>query len=1025
MFAALTPRLSRWNVAVAIYAVVSIVALAGLLFTPGTVGHHWDWLIPSDPAELRRFAAIEGSSWQDYDFGSYVTYRYATVLTSLLFGLPGYAGLGGAFVTKALVLASVFVSGLAMRYLLLSLVADEPDERDGVVATFGGLLYALAPYAYNQIVAGDQSALIADALSPLAIGYAVRSISARERLWLAYALASSLLLGIIVASVQVFLFTVGVMWAVCLAIQWSRVTLVRLGVLTAVAIALCAFWVLPALVAGGAVRTVVQTSPIDTAIATFGQFSNPWLTLTMLAFPGDFALHALDKGAPLFFAAYGALVALCAVALVKCRSRLLVVLGGIFVLTAIVPLGGNPFVGPVVIAIFRLALPYSLILRTPQHLMFIMSLVVPMMVYLSARVIPRRFYAVSLASAAIVVVAYGQGFFVHSGFFGLIGPFGETQGERATVAFAEKPANDGYRTMFVPNEPSFYFHPGIFDYYFEGSDDPQIRFLPGMTMGAGQKWTPYDRTQQLVKALDEFVPDGSDRATQAMLLRMAGVKHLVVHNIGVPTAGIRLAGQNDRSYLESAMRRTGLATLERSLADRSIWRFNRPVRRAYAPDCIFGVPPRADPYDVLVLAPAAASCASPAAISTNVAGARSEYVISPETFRAVRSPGIPISLALANVETELVDRGRGFYAVVPPRGQDVEILEMPVVPAGTTGISFRIYSDAPRRVYVQLYSPDELNFLQASVDLSGPVQDVALNFQEFGSVGAPDVRRFRFLRFASTNTGGRDVQMFAGAFRWLDSTGQTTLPQYLSVAGNRWDKFYFGGDRPHVLFKPAAGIGPVYATAVVERDGTYDVVARVQDVNRELSLRASVDGRTSRCSTTGSRVDETERLVRLLRLPLRRGPHTLALQYCGNAPAGTADVGVQSIVLASAKFEPPAFRAAGSVRVLDERPGTMRFRADGNYLVFTDSFDDRWIASQGGVALQHVLANGYANAWRIPNPGAGDVTLEFWPQRSFEFGIAVSLGLAAICLVTIALTIFEKTEAAGKRGTTMERVSQG
>ncbi len=1025
MFAAFTSRLSRWNVAVAIYAIVSIVALAGLLFTSGTIGHHWDWLIPSDPAELRRFAAIEGSSWQDYDFGSYVTYRYATVLTSLLFGLPGYVGLSGAFVTKALVVLSVFASGLTMRYLLLSLVRDEPDERDGIAATFGGLLYALAPYAYNQIVAGDQSALIADALSPLAIGFAVRSISARERLWLAYALASSLLLGIIVASVQVFLFTVGVMWAICLAIAWLRTTLVRLAVLTSVAIALCAFWVLPAFLAGGAVRTVVQTSPIDTAIATFGQFSNPLLTLTMLAFPGDFALHALDRGAPFFFAAYGTLVALCAVALVKRRSRLLVVLGAIFVLTAIVPLGGNALVGPTIIAIFRLALPYSLILRTPQHLMFIMALVVPMMVYLSARVIPRRFYAASLAAAAIVVLAYGQGFFVHSEFFGLIGPFRETQGEGATVAFAGERRNDGYRTMFVPNEPSFYFHPGIFDYFFEGSDDPQIRFFPGMTMGAGQKWTPYDRTQQLVKALDEFVPDGADAATQAMLLRTAGVKHLVVHSIGVPTAGIRLAGQNSRSYLESALRRTRLATLERSFEDRSIWRFNGAVKRTYAPDCVFGVPPRADPYDVLALAPAAASCTSPAAISTDVAGARSEYVFSSETFRAIRSPGIPVALELANVETELVDRGRGFYAVVPPRAQDVELLEMPPVPRGTTGISFRMYSNAPRRVYVQLYSPDELNLLQASVDLSGPVQDVALNFQEFGSIGTPDVRRFRFLRLASTNTGARDVQMYVGAFRWLGTTGQTTIPPYLSVAGNRWDKFYFGGDRPHVLFKPTAGLRPVYATAVVERDGTYDVVARVQDVNRGLSLRASVDGRTSRCSATGTRVDETERLVRLIRLPLRRGPHALALQFCANPPAGIGDVGVQSIVLASARFEPPAFRAAGSVRVLDERPGTMRFRASGNYLVFTDSFDDRWIASQAGVALQHVVANGYANAWRIPNPGAGDVTLEFWPQRSFEFGIAVSLGLAAICLVTIALTIFEKGEAVDKRAQTVGRASQG
>ena len=132
------------------------------------------------PSELRRFALTDGSAWQDYDFGSYVTYRYATVLTSLLFGLPGFLGLNGAFVTKSLVVVSVFVSAIGMRYLLLSLTRDDTDPRDGTFATLGGLLYALAPYAYNQIVSGDQSALISDALSPIAIGLAVRCIAAER-----------------------------------------------------------------------------------------------------------------------------------------------------------------------------------------------------------------------------------------------------------------------------------------------------------------------------------------------------------------------------------------------------------------------------------------------------------------------------------------------------------------------------------------------------------------------------------------------------------------------------------------------------------------------------------------------------------------------------------------------------------------------------------------------------------------------------------------------------------------------------
>ena len=1006
MFAAVTSRLSRWNVAVGIYAIVAFAAVAPTLLAHGTIGHHWDWMIPSDPSELRRFALTDGSAWQDYDFGSYVTYRYATVLTSVLFGLPGFLGLNGGFVTKSLVAAGLFVSAIGMRYLLLTLTRNDAEPRDGAFAALGGLLYALAPYSYNQIVAGDQSALISDALSPIAIALGLRCIAASERRWLAQALGAALLLGIIVASAQVFVFTVGVMWAMCLATSWSKVTVVRLGVLTAVAVALCSFWLLPALLAGGAVHTVVQTSPIDTAISTFGQFSNPLLTVTMLAFPGDFYLHAIDRGAPFFFAACGLLLAVVVTAFVRRRTPLLIVLGVLFLLTAVVPLGGNRVIGPAIIAVFRALLPYSLFLRTPQHLMFVMALVVPAMVYLAVRNVPARFTGACVAAGLLVVAAYGQGFFVHGSFFGLIGPFGESGGERATVSQAAR-SGDEFRTLFVPNSPSFYFHPGIFDYYFEGSDDPQVRFLPGMTLGSGQKWTPYDRTQQLVKALDEFVPDGADARTQSMLLKMSGVARIVVHHIGTPTAGIRLKGNSDRHYLESALRATRLETLVGSYDDRSTWRFGAPVARAYAPDCVFGVPPVADPYDVLALAPAAASCARPATVATSVAAARSEQIVAPETFTPDTSRGLVLGLQPSNANLESVDGGRAFYTDVPPRVQDVEIFELPPKPAAATGFSLRMYSTAPRRVYVQLYAPDELNYLQATVDFSGPVQDVALNFGDFGGVGRPDLGTFRYVRLASINTQKGDIRMYVGSARWLYGTAHTSVPQYLTVSGNRWDGYYFGGNRDRVIFKPTPSRTPVFASVAVARGGIYDVVARMQDVRRSLSLRALVDGVPDRCSPAGGRIDETVRLIRLARVALSRGVHAIGLQYCNAPPQGKIASGVESLIVAAAAFQAPAFRSDGTIGVASTGPGTMRLNATGKYLIFTDSFDDRWTATQNGIALPHAIANGYANVWRIADPSAGDVVLEFWPQRSFEFGIAVSLGLALACLAVIGATLFE------------------
>ena len=83
----------------------------------------------------------------------------------------------------------------------------------------------------------------------------------------------------------------------------------------------------------------------------------------------------------------------------------------------------------------------------------------------------------------------------------------------------------------------------------------------------------------------------------------------------------------------------------------------------------------------------------------------------------------------------------------------------------------------------------------------------------------------------------------------------------------------------------------------------------MQDVRRNLSLRALVDGAPGRCSPAGGRIDETQRLIRLARVPLSRGVHAIGLQYCNAPPQGKIARGVQSLIVAAAAFQAPAFRA--------------------------------------------------------------------------------------------------------------------
>lgn len=1015
----LTRRLSGWNVALPVYAIAAFIGLAGLLLQPGTVGHHWDWLIPSDPVELRHFAQTSASAWQDFAFGSYVTYRYGTTLTSFLLGAPGFIGLGGPFVTKALLVFSVFTCGAGMRFLLLTLVRTEPDERDGLYATLCGLLYALAPFAYNQMIAGDQSALISNALSPIAIALAIRAMFAEGRMWWAFAIGSALLLMIVVASAQVFLFTAAIMWIVCLVLRRSWRSTLRLGAVTAGTIALCSFWILPAFLAGGAVHTVVQTASPDRAFATYEQFTNPILTLTTIGFPGDFYLRALGSsggasvGAVAFFSAYAVLGVLWIAALIARRSALLIVLSAIFVFAACLPLGGNPIIGPVILSVFKALLPYSLILRTPQHIMFVVTLIFPILAFLSVRVIPAKYFVRSLAGGVLVVLAYSQGFLFHSNFFGLLGPFRETLGEAAMAQIASSTWDPQFRTLFVPNDGSFYFHQAIFDYYFESGDESQVRFLPSITMAAGSKWTPYDGAQAELKALDELIPDGATPEQQHLLLQMAGIKHIVVHQIGVPGAGVRIAAANSRAYLEAALQRTGVASLEQNLGDRTLWTFSDPVPRAYAPDCIFGVPAEAGPYDMLALAGATAPCARPAMVPSDSAR-RSMEIYPSSMFRTNPAPGIPLRDLKSNVQFVSASR-QGFITTVPSGVDDVETVKLTKMPANATGISMRMYSSGPRRVWVQLFAPDDSNYYEAMVDFSGKVQDVVLNFSIFGRLGYPQRNAIRVARFVSRNDQLRDEQMYLGSVRWVSSQSHSRNAPYLAIATNRWDQYYFGSDRPHVLFEALPGLAPVYATINVAHTGDYAVFAHVQEYKRPISLQVSIEGRWSACSSNHPVADVSERLIGLTHARLTAGTHTIGMRYCSVPPRPrTQDVGVQSLIVAAAGLAAPAQWSTGIVDtdVIDQRGGAILLQTSSHLVVLTDAFDDRWTARQNGTPLAHIMVNGYANGWLVPDPGIGAVVVTFAPQRPFTLGMNVTFILIFLGIGAIALILITRRQAA-------------
>lgn len=74
------------------------------------------------------------------------------------------------------------------------------------------------------------------------------------------------------------------------------------------------------------------------------------------------------------------------------------------------------------------------------------------------------------------------------------------------------------------------------------------------------------------------------------------------------------------------------------------------------------------------------------------------------------------------------------------------------------------------------------------------------------------------------------------------------------------------------------------------------------------------------------------------------------------------------------------------------------------FLVFSESYDNDWVAYVEGHEIPdkyHFTVNGFANGWYINKTGTFDIILEFWPQKLFYTGSAISITTFILCTTYI------------------------
>jgi len=104
------------------------------------------------------------------------------------------------------------------------------------------------------------------------------------------------------------------------------------------------------------------------------------------------------------------------------------------------------------------------------------------------------------------------------------------------------------------------------------------------------------------------------------------------------------------------------------------------------------------------------------------------------------------------------------------------------------------------------------------------------------------------------------------------------------------------------------------------------------------------------------------------------------------------------------------FSSTGSISLKYDKVNPTKYIVHVNasqpfFLVFSESYHKEWVAYISGEQLandQHYVANGYVNAWYINKTGTYDIIMEFWPQKLFYTGSAISITTFILCILYIS-----------------------
>lgn len=248
-----------------IYLFLSLVSIRYFILNPGTLGHNWDWFVPSSLIYLQNLPSTLFYTWRNFSLGEPISLWLPSAPFFLFFTGFSFLGFGGGFISKLLVISSILLSSFGM-FLLINKLVNKQEKKSDFPAFLAGLFYGFSPFLLCEFIGGAATQFFAYSLIPWFFYFFSILNEKNNNHYRFYLLASAVFFSFLTISLQVIILCSFLLFA-SLVIQEDKTKYLKnLFFLFILYCLLNFYWILPTIVE---FQNIFQTVGAGSAFSDF------------------------------------------------------------------------------------------------------------------------------------------------------------------------------------------------------------------------------------------------------------------------------------------------------------------------------------------------------------------------------------------------------------------------------------------------------------------------------------------------------------------------------------------------------------------------------------------------------------------------------------------------------------------------------------------------------------------------------------------------------------------------------------